>query len=100
MRVGVSLGGLAMGRPTGVADTEMTLKRTFAQVVLEVDQLALGTPHLEHIAFEDRHARRVVAAVLEPTEAVDQYIRGPLFSTDITHDSTHTNSPDRDFAPR
>ena len=42
MRVGVDLGGPAVGRPAGVADTDRTGQGLLPQQVVQVDQLALA----------------------------------------------------------
>ena len=47
MRVRVSLGGLAVGRPARVADAEMPSSGLVAKRRLEVDELALRAAHLE-----------------------------------------------------
>ncbi len=71
VRMGVGFGGLAMGRPAGVADADRASKRGRRQFGLEVLELALGAPALEPAVFERRHASGVVAAIFEPLQRID-----------------------------
>ena len=89
MGMRVSLGGLSMRRPARVPDPETALERSFAKIRLEIDELALRAPDVEHVALEDRDAGRVVAAIFETAQTVDQDVCSAMLTTDISNDSTH-----------
>ena len=86
----VALGRLAMRGPTGVTNANAAFDRCGADFAFEVVELAFGTADIDHVAVKDRDACRVVAAVLEPTQPVDQDVRCISFAPDIANDSTHT----------
>ncbi|MPM15727.1 hypothetical protein SDC9_62099 [bioreactor metagenome] len=92
VRVRVAVGGGAVGGPAGVADAGAGLRqRVLVQGHLEVQQLAGlllgGDPPVGH----DGHTGRVVAAVLEAPEPLDDDLTGAA-RPDIPHDSTHGDS--------
>src|SRR5262249_13509697 len=74
--VGVGMGvlfrGSAVGRPARVADADGPGQRTATEHGLEHLEPARRAPHLElTVPPEDRHARRIVTAVLEALESLD-----------------------------
>jgi hypothetical protein len=83
-----------------MADADSSLDRTIAKVPLEIDQLSLGATNFEHLAFQDRHSSRVIAAIFQPTQAVHQDIRRAGFASDITDYSTHIIAPELDRSAR
>ena len=56
--------------------------------VLEVRQLAGAAPQVDRAVAHDRDARRVVAAVLEPPQPVDED-RDDVLRADVADDSAH-----------
>ena len=78
MRVRVALGRPAVGRPAGVADADRALERLARELAFEVAQLAFGAPAREVPAFERGDAGRVIAAVFEALERIDELHRHRL----------------------
>ena len=71
MRVCVLLGGTAVRGPSCVADTVNAFCRVVAQRILEIHQLAGGPPERDALGADERHASRVVAAILHAPQPVD-----------------------------
>src|SRR6185436_3311034 len=69
MRMGVALGGHAVGGPARVADADLSL-----QAERKFGQLGNATRAANTLepAIDDGHPRGVVAAVLQPSQAFDQ----------------------------
>jgi hypothetical protein len=74
VRMRVVLGRLAMGGPAGVPDARMACERQRLQPRFEILQFAFGAPPLDMGAFQRRHAGRVVTAIFETFERIDQLI--------------------------
>ena len=74
VRVRVLLARAAVGRPTRVPDRRHADGAGSArQAFLEVAELPGGAPTVDvPAAASDRHARRIVAAVLQPPQALEQ----------------------------
>src|SRR5213079_1361004 len=90
MRVGILLGGTAVGGPAGVADAVDAVDGVELDGLLEVPQLALGAADLELvITAVDGETGRVVPAIFEALQAFQDDRNGAL-SSDIAHDSAHT----------
>ena len=92
----VLLGRPAVRRPARVADAVVAGDRVGVDDVFEVRQLAGAAAQVDGAVAHDRHARRVVAAVLELPQAVDQHGHDVLRS-DVSDDSAHGWSPDLQF---
>ena len=89
VRVRIGFGDAAVGRPTGMRDTQAAPERRLLELVLERGDLADGAPQLEvPAAGGDRNAGRVVAAVFEPPQALDQD-RNDIAFRDRTDYPTH-----------
>ena len=73
VRMRVLFGRPAVRRPARVADAVVAGDRIERDDLLEVRQLAGAAPQVDGPVVHDRDARRVVAAVLEPPQAVDQH---------------------------
>ena len=72
VRVGVLLGRPAVRRPARVADAVVAGDRVQRDDVLEIRQLAGAAPQVDRAVVHDGDARRVVAAILEPPQPVDE----------------------------
>ena len=92
VRVGIAVGGPAVGRPAGVPHPRAALQGYRIgerQRLLEVGQPSCPPPHRHPaVAVEHRHPRRVVAAVLHPAQRVDDDVTGRTLS-DVADDSAH-----------
>jgi hypothetical protein len=87
MGMGVGVGGLAVGGPTGVADADRALQ----PLGQRRDQLVDPPGPLVHLQARRAHdgdARRVVAPVLQALEALDQHRHGVTVA-DISDDPAH-----------
>ena len=94
VRVRVLLGRPAVRRPARVADAVVAGERVGADDLLEVRQLAGAAAQVDRAVADDRDAGRVVAAVLEPPQPVDEDGHDVLRS-DVADDSAHDGlSPD------
>ena len=88
VRVGVLLGRPAVRRPARVADAVVAGDRVGGDDVLEVRQLAGAAPQVDRAVAHDRDAGRVVAAILELPQPVDQD-RDDVLRSDVSDDPTH-----------
>src|SRR5829696_1613974 len=87
--MGVFVRGRSMGGPTSVADAEGSVDRmrrhcpgqTFVNP-------AFFLSGVQSAAVEDRQAGTVVAAILEPAQALDDDWAG-LLATDVAYDAAH-----------
>ena len=92
VRVGIFLGRTPVRRPPRVPDAVIAVERIEPDRFFEISQLALGTPQAEMmVVINDRDARRVIAAVLEFPEAVDDQ-RHNLFISNVSYNSAHIRS--------
>src|SRR5262245_7650077 len=91
MGMGVGLVGPAVGRPSRVRDPDPPIERLAGKARLEVLQLALGAAALEMTTFERGYASRIIAAVLEPLERIEEmpcHRLPPQNSDDSAHEAT------------
>ena len=89
VRVGVFLGGTPVRGPAGVADAVGAVQRLEADDLFQVAQLALGAADLQAFAVAgDRNAGGVVAAVLEPAQAVNDDRHYALL-TNVSNNAAH-----------
>ena len=72
VRVRVALRRAAVRRPARVADAGVPLERLLEEPALEVAQLALGAAALQVAVLDGGDAGRVIAAVLEPAQRIDE----------------------------
>ena len=72
MRMGIRLGRRPVGGPAGVADAGMPVKRRPLEPLLEVPELAGGPPAHQVAILQRGDAGRIVAAVFEPLQRVDE----------------------------
>ena len=93
VRVGVLLGGAAVGRPAGVADAGPARRGLGLDPRRQVAELPLAPGHAhDAVLAEDRDSRRVVPAVLEAAEAVDEDPRR-LACPHVPDDAAHRPTP-------
>ena len=88
MRMGVALGRLAVGRPARVADADGAGQRLDAEPRLEIHQLAFGAAALDVAVVQGGDAGRVVAAIFQPLQRLDQQGRDGRFADD-SDDAAH-----------
>ncbi len=96
MGMSVLFRGTPMRRPAGVADAVGAVERLQADDLFQVAQLAFGAANLQASAIAgDRDAGRVVAAILQPPQAIDDDRHYPLLAN-VTNNSAHVwDSPER-----
>ena len=88
VRMRVLFGGPAVRGPSCVAQAVLAVDRVGGEDLLEPRQLARASPHVETAVAHQRDAGRVVAAVFEPPQAVDQDGQdGP--GADVADDAAH-----------
>jgi hypothetical protein len=72
-----------------MADTVSAVDRIQPDGLFQVAQLAFGTAHLQPVAISgDRDSRRVIAAILEPLQTIENDWNYPLFAN-VTNYSAH-----------
>src|SRR5262249_47268484 len=79
----------AVGRPARMADAANAFQWMLGQKLLQVAQLALGAPAREDAVFQGSDAGRIIAAIFEPFERIDQPADGrffPEYANDSAHD--------------
>src|SRR5262249_26357906 len=90
--VRVQLGRPAVGRPARVADAGRARRGRAVQLLDQVAELARRTVDREPAVRERGDARRIVTAILESLQPLDQQ-RARLLRTDVPDDSAHKNEP-------
>src|SRR5581483_11808382 len=80
VRMRIGLARAAVRRPARVADAARAVERLALQSRFEIAQLAFRAPAREMATFERGDAGRVIAAVFEPLERVDELCRHRLAS--------------------
>ena len=91
VRVGVARGGRAVRCPAGVGDAARAGERLAGERVPQPLHPAGELPDRDPSAILDGDAGGVVAAILEPAEALQQD-RRRLARTDVPHDAAHRSS--------
>jgi hypothetical protein len=87
--VGVHVVGRPVGGPAGVPDTRRRRRQgPVGDRLLEVGELAGLLRDRQRRVGDDGDAGRVVAAVLQPAQAVEHHVLG-LPGPDVTHDPAH-----------
>ncbi len=87
----VALIGLAMRRPAGVRDADGAVRGTAVHHGLELRDLAFCLAGVEALSVHRRDAGRIVAAVFEALEALDEQRAGDL-GPDVAYNSAHMES--------
>ena len=88
VRMRVALGRPAVRRPAGMADADQAAERLLVEPVLQRPQFALGAAAAEHAVVERGDAGRVVAAVFEALERIDQ-VAGDRLGPENSDDAAH-----------
>ena len=92
VRVRIADGRRAMRSPARMGDAGDAVERVLFQLSREIVELALGAP-ADKLAILDRaNAGRVIAAIFEPLQAVEQPLRDIRLSDDPDN-STHVTRP-------
>ena len=84
----VLIGRLAVRGPTRVADPIGPGRRALEHQLAELCNPASALPYFHVVAIHNRDAGRVVAAILEPTQAIEQN-RACFGTADVAYDATH-----------
>ena len=90
--MGVGLVRAAVGRPAGVADADGAGERLARQQRFEVAELALGATARDVAVGQRGDARRIVAAIFEALQPVEQQ-RGHRRLADDAEDAAHAMAP-------
>ena len=88
MGVGIGFAGRAMRGPAGVADARGAADGAPGDQAFELDELALGAAKLDQAVGERRETCRIVAAVFEAPQPVED-VRRRLIRARDTDDSAH-----------
>jgi hypothetical protein len=88
MGMGVHVRRLPMRRPAGVRNTDAAVEGGLRQPALQAGDLALGLVDSEGPPVDHRHARRVVAAILQPLQARQEHL-ARLTCPDVPDYSAH-----------
>ena len=87
--VSVYVRGFAMGRPAGVTNAHMPERSALTlHFFLQIFQSALGLRHSDFSVLKDSNAGRVIAAVFQFSQTVQQDLRTVPFAH-ISNNSTH-----------
>ncbi len=88
--MGVARRGRAVGRPARVPDAQVALHGRFCHHLCQARQLAGVAADFDVPVFEHGKPGRVVAAVLQAAQAVQDDRRG-ITRSNVTNNSTHSN---------
>ena len=91
VRVRVLFCGGAVGGPTGVGDTDMTVEMLAFQLVFEGSYLAGGTNRFNFSVFNQGDTRAVVATIFKFLKSANQNLQCIIF-TYIANNSAHSKS--------
>ncbi len=89
VRMGVADGRRAVRRPARVGDPGRAPQRFSVELTRKIVELALRPPPLELAADDGADAGRVIAAIFEPLEPVEQPLRDVAFA-DNSNDPAHS----------
>src|SRR5689334_2736148 len=102
LRMRVALVWLPVGRPSRVRDSDGPVDRIPVHEAFEHRDLAFGLSCLEAVAITHRDSRRIVAAILEALESLDEHWccdPGSNVSDNSAHGSRPFLSVTRGYAP-
>ena len=89
MRVSVLLGRPAVSRPPGVPQAVLAIQRAPAHGLFEIRELAGAATDLHAAVIDDGDAGRVVAAILQALQPVEDDWND-RFRSDVTDDAAHS----------
>src|SRR5581483_7052428 len=92
VRVGIALHRLAVRCPARVAEAGVALQRVVGEPEGQVLELALGAAPLQMPVLDGGDAGRVVAAILEPPQRIDEVLGDRLLSQ-YADDAAHVSGP-------
>ncbi len=92
VRVGVALDRLAVRGPARVAEAGAPLQGMVGEPQLQVLELALGAPAIEMAVLDGGDTCRVIAAIFEPPQRVDEIARHRLLPENAD-DAAHALDP-------
>ena len=75
MGMGVGLGGLAVGGPSGVADPHSAHQRLLCEYAGQVGELPLRPSGPDAVFHQHRNAGGIVSAILQPLEPINEQRR-------------------------
>src|SRR5262249_16129040 len=90
MWVRVIFGRSTVGSPARVADADRAGERLAREPGFEIAQLALGTPACTMPGFGSGDTGRVIAAIFEPLERIDEQA-GDRFAAENSYNSAHAS---------
>lgn len=104
MRVRVVGGRAAMCRPARVRDAGLAGQRMRGEFIRQVDELTRCPPPLDRAVEIGGDARRIIAAIFEPLQPVEQPL-GDVGRAENAYDTTHNFCPfvqstERSCSPR
>ena len=86
----VHIAGLAVGRPAGMTDAAAALgQRQLFQLTAQGGKPPLAFDHADTVPLGKRHTGRIVPAVLQFFQTVQQHLLGAAHAN-ITYNATHT----------
>ncbi len=88
VRVRIFFSRPAVCRPACVANSVLALERVDGQHLFEPGELSGAAPQLNRAIADNSHPRRVVAAVLEPPQPIDQDGKH-LLVADVANNAAH-----------
>ena len=88
MRMGIRLVRHTVSGPAGVRDADIAWKRFAGELGLEIEELAFGAAAIELAVVDGGDAGRIIAAIFEPLQGVDETLRYGLV-TDDADDAAH-----------
>ena len=94
----IRIGDRAMRRPPGVADADGAVDGFGLHQSLEIVQAPSPPPHADAFRTQHGQARRVVAPVLERTQAGEDVAGGRLMA-EIPDDAAHPQTPEKPRLP-
>ena len=90
--VGVQVGGLAVGGPAGMPDTDGTRQGCVLQLVLQIAKAALRLHQMDHALIHHRYACAVITAIFQAGQPLQQNgLR--LLTADIAYNAAHRPLP-------
>ena len=87
----VIVGWTTMGCPTGMTDTDITLRNIALNLFLQSSQTAYGLLYANLLPIENCNTSRVIATILQLGKSLNKEW-GSLLATNVTNDTTHNKN--------